>query len=257
MRIHGNTNRISPILGRCIVLLAMLIVSLCNPAVAQPAHQEVGVIAAFDYGIHAASIRGISGVPSCCPEYGTTAGTGYLVGLEYNRQLSGDFSVASRLLVSGMTVDFVTDETVLLSINGNPVNGTFEHTLAISLTTIAIEPAATYRILPNLFVFAGFNAAFPARAAYEQKETIVDPAYGIFLDTGTNVRNRISRDVPNTTGAFFSGVGGIRMRIPLSRNGSHALYPEISYRHALNNAVDGMSWKPHSMRAGIVLTMEF
>ena len=225
------------------LLFATLLCAVCA-AQTPDRPDEAGVIFLFDYNMHHASFRGLPGIPSCCPDYTWGDGAGYSIGLEYTRHLSDEFSLSARLFSADASVKFIDDENVFLSLDGQPVQGTFEHSLKATLHTLALEPTANYAVMHNMTVSVGVNLGILTTANFSQQEEAVSPPYAVF-DTGTGSRVRKQ--------LLFSGVLAWRMRIPVSGDRSLLLCPDISYLYTFSDVVKGLDWKPSALRAGIAV----
>lgn len=172
--------------------------------------------------------------------------------------------VAQRLLV-GASINYIDqsatlehDEQLPLIVNGVEQNGTDRHTVTATLRSLGIEPLVSYEPLKSLFLSAGARLSYMVTREYSQDERIMGGT-GTFLDSMGNdshsqIRNQNSGSIPQASALAAQLVVGIRYELPIDRNGTLFLVPDVSYRAALTNVASGIQWKPNSLGIGLGVT---
>jgi outer membrane protein OmpA-like peptidoglycan-associated protein len=210
----------------------------------------------FDYGlgVHAASFSELPEVQSCCPEYGTTMGSGWFLGLEYNVALAPSWRLATRLHYGSFGVDFASTETQpIVQPSGNEVQANIEHSLSGDLSQISIEPLALYEVAPDLSLAGGLTIGYVLSGTYEQKEYLATPTNAVF-ETGTRTRNSVSGDIQELNSLSLGVTVGARYDLALNADRTIFLTPEVLFTYVPTAVASGVSWNAHQLRGGMVLS---
>jgi len=207
---------------------------------------SVGVSAYGAMTMHNGSFL-LPNAPTCCTEYTTASGFG-VAGSVFLRQ---EFTKAFRLSLRGsfipMSGSFVTEENLLLS---GQVAGVSEHSLDVQMNWLGAELMADVRIAGPIRLLLGYGMGTMLSPTYAQKETLTEPSSGTF-ENGKRVRNATADQTLTGLPQWHGGVvGGLSYDIPLTRNNSVMLTPEITYRLGLSSIVEGFDWKANTIRFG-------
>ncbi|MEO6047691.1 MAG: OmpA family protein [Candidatus Kapaibacterium sp.] len=205
--------------------------------------------------IHAADFRALPGIPNCCPIFRDGSGGGAVGGLLV------EFPLASSLLLSfhggyvAHNALLTEREPVTTIVNGIGHNGTFEHRVDATISSIGLEPTLGLRLFDNFFVNAGMRGAFFLARKYAQEERT---DVGTFLDASgadshRSIRNASSGDLPNPSSILLQGLAGVGYEVPLNRRGTLMLAPEISYALAFTDVVKDVKWKANGLRLALAL----
>ncbi|MBK7412207.1 MAG: hypothetical protein IPI29_06600 [Ignavibacteria bacterium] len=125
---------------------ALLLCALCSIIVCETAAQQadvpfdstpyrersVGAYGSVGLNMHSADIKGLPGIPSCCPTYSTGTGFGFSVGGLYDHVFSPSLSLLGRVGLMGAGGTLTATENTLINTDGSEVQGTFVHTLNTS-----------------------------------------------------------------------------------------------------------------------------
>jgi len=236
----------------CIILFAGKICAQDNAA--------FGLFGDVSLNHHSANFQGLPGVPSCCPRYETGTGTGPAFGGLYQLPLTDLFDLQLRALYHSLNATLsATEATTVLSPTGTPVVGAFQHTLAAGLSTVAIEPLVGIKIIGDLRLNIGFDAGVLISKTYSQQEEIVQPSGGgTFLDSAGNdthsrIRNQLSGTIPNASAFQLAALGGVSYALPLNRDCTMFLAPEILYSFGITKVASDLSWTVNSLRLGMAI----
>jgi outer membrane protein OmpA-like peptidoglycan-associated protein len=151
------------------------------------------------------------------------------------------------------------NENTTIILDSGPANGVFEHKLNGSFMNIGLEPRIIYNPFQGLLLSLGARMGINATKNFDQVETIIEPAgFGTFMDslgndTHSRTRNKFSGSAKNETPLQMAVLGGISYELPLNKEGSLLLAPELSYYFPLTEMLKNTSWKTTSIRAGIAL----
>jgi len=114
--------------------------------------QSFGLFLGVGQNIHTADFIGVDfpQVPSCCPRYESGSGFGYNLGLLYDIPLSNNLTLTFRGIYQNLSGTLSTLEpTVVSDPNGNATDGSFEHSVDGTLTSIGLLPMIGYRFLTD------------------------------------------------------------------------------------------------------------
>ncbi len=212
-----------------------------------------GLSAGASVNIDRADFRALPGVPNCCPRFTSGRGLGPAVAAFYLLPLNASLLLSLRGAYVDQSVRLTENEPILLSIDGAPVDGLFEHRIDAYISTIGLEPLIGYRLTSAWSLWGGIRGAYVARRSFDQVETLIQPAdRGTFLD-GTRTRNAYSGQIPNASTFSAALLGGTSYMLPLNAAGTWFLAPEIFYQQGLTPVVKDLTWNASALRAGIAV----
>ncbi len=230
---------------------------------------RLGIFGGFDLGVNRASFSGFYNLPSCCPEYVTTLGTGFSLGGLFEMPLNEDFTLNMNAGYKNASGRFTSTEKTTVSPLGTSRPGEFEHRLDYGLSAFFAEPGVSYYLTGGLKLNGGMRLTSIAATSYTQWEEITQPDdQTTFLDadgndTGSRIRNQYSGEIPSAGSFLVDLVMGISYELPMNNRGSIKLVPELSYGISLLETADGLkaikggtgngTWKHDAARAGISL----
>ena len=231
--------------------LASLVVSLI-PAIAQDLPPtRIGAIANFGYGIHAASFQQLGTIDNCCPEFTTTTGTGFFLGLQYIKPLSTDLALHVRGHYGMYGASFLQSESQQVALSGGTLGtALIEHSLNADFAQISVEPLIGYRLAPGLQALGGITAGFKMSSAFDQQERLVEPTSATFT-SGLRERNAFSGDIPDATAIALGITVGASYDLPLNASRTMFLSPEVLFTFSPLGVASGVSWNIHQLRAGL------
>ncbi len=246
--------------GRFIFLLLFLTSSFSYAF--ERGSQDIGL--QLNYGLlyNDADFRGLPGIPNCCPLFSTSTGRGYMLDLYYDYPLYRDLSLNLGLSFGYNISVFTATEKTSVFYNGETVEGAFEHTMSTFITDFSVNPAIYYNFWDRLSFGAGLRIGSHLYKNYSQKETISEPAdAGTFLDengedSGKRTRNEYSGSMPVSNNVFYSVDFSLRYELPLNRDGSLTLIPNVTYEIGLNDYLAGLKWKQNSVHFGLSVAFE-
>ncbi len=221
------------------------------PAMIEQRQFSVGLTAAYGMMVNGTPGFTLPTVPTCCTSYGSTSGSGVLVGGVIELPLTSKLELSTRVLFQSATVTFATDEQAAIRVGNTVETATLRHTLESSQGFVFVEPVAAYRIAGGLDVLAGLRVGTVLSATYTQDERIADPTQPVRFDDGTTIRNATTGDLPNTSALQAGAVIGLRYVLPMNANGTLQLVPEVSYAPMFTNLVSDASWTVSPLRVGL------
>ncbi len=223
-----------------------------------------GVYGAYNLNFHTADFRKLPNIPNCCGGFTGGNGSGFTAGLLYEIPFASKLAVSLRLgynSQNGLLFFDQRNDSSLVNIGGEPVQATFRHSLAAKLANLGFEPLLHFKPFDSfeggtggLIVSLGGRIGYVFQREYEQKEEITDPTdKGVFVETQRRTRNEFSGTLPDGSTLTASVLGGVSYELPLNRNGTVFLAPEIFYSFGLTPVVNGLTWRVNQLRFGIAL----
>ena len=193
---------------------------------------------------------------NCCPDFADQEGSDVAFGLLIEMPLSEALRLQLRAGLQGLGSDFTATaedarRTTIITSDGDTsvVPIIVEQRLNADISTITIEPTASYYIMPRLAVLGGLRASLVSTFDVTYEEGIAEPANVRFLD-GSDTRANFSGELATKESFALSGVIGLSYDLPIAEQSS--ISPEIRYSIGLTDlASDG--WKTNVFQAGLAL----
>ena len=202
-----------------------------------------------------ADMRGLPGVPSCCPTYDKGNGSGLFAGLLFDYPLASRLRIGSRLGVGLTTGEFRTEEHQFVDNGNSGLEGTIEHTINATLPTIMIEPGISYEMLNGLHGGIGVGVDLYVGSSFEQHERLISPD-NIRFENDRRERMNFEGSISELNPLGFSLTGSFRYDLPMNQEESLLLSPEIIGRLGLTEVVPGTSWQASGLRFGLGIRYE-
>jgi len=241
------------------VMTVLVLLLACTSVVAQvpkdPAmRSRIGLFFDYAIGIHSASFTQLPDVANCCPEFTTTIGTGYFLGLQYEQPFNKDLALHLRMHYGSYGVNFSQPETKPVALaNGSTSNATIRHDLNANFAQISIEPLLAYHVSPEFMVRGGVTAGYVLSATYDQKEVLESPSNATFVG-GSRMRNASSGDITDASSIALGITIGASYELALNADRTIFLTPEVLFTYSPIPVVSGVSWNAHQIRAGLALS---
>lgn len=216
---------------------------------------SVGLTGAYGIMLNGVSEFSLPSVPTCCPEYTSSTGGGFIGGAEFDLPLSSNLEFVARIVYQASSTTFVTEEPTTLRSGNQTIESAFRHTLETTTSFVMIEPMLDFMVAGRLSVFAGARLGTSMSGTYDQKETFADPTLPYDYTGGVAVRNESSGDLPNMSGLQAGLVFGARYHLPMNATGSLSLVPEVSFSPMFTNVVTDASWTISPIRIGLSILM--
>lgn len=219
----------------------------------QKDNPRYGAFIHFNLNQHIGNFDSIPDVSTCCPKFKDGSGTGISAGLLYEYPVARNWFLGGRAGYYMRNGKFTVDENKTVNLNGEVANGVFEHTLDTKLSIIGIEPMVGFWFLDELFVHGGFQVGFVNLTKhFEHTEKILQPSTGTYEN---NLRERLvqSGNLQDVSGIHFSLLAGLSYELPLNKDRTFLLAPEVFYTLGLTNNVKDISWKINTLRLGAAL----
>ncbi len=196
---------------------------------------------------HAASFGSLAGFPSCCPEYTSGSGVAPALGLLAEIPLSSSVSHIIRASLSDLGADLGAAETTPVIVNNQVVTARIQHSLTAIIKGIAVEPDVYFRLGRSIGLYTGLRCDFSLKGEISQKEELVYPLVGTF-ENGKRIRNEQDGVIFALQPIVASAVGGIRWELPMNKDASLLLIPELSLSFGLNTITASEQWRVHTLR---------
>ena len=218
----------------------------------------VGGYGALNIKYHSAEFGALPGVPSCCSDFTNATSLGVAFGGLYERHLTETIRLQGRVGFSSLgglltSTETIGNEPVL---DDGPVptetrrDIRVEHTLDAGLPLLVLEPAAGYKVMDLLWLYAGARLGLLMGSSYDQKETLVSPDGYVFQETGTAVRNTTSGSIPEASILNLHLAFGLGYELTVGTN--MTLIPEVRYFLPIGN-VASVDWSVQTFQLGASL----
>lgn len=187
-------------------------------------------------------------IPSCCPGYEGTAGTGLLLGADLMLPLSPALEFGARVAFQTSSADFTAKEPITVRVGNNAVTSSIDHSLSTSVASLFVEPTLNYQITDGIYLMGGLRLGTVISGTYDQSEKLADPSIPYDFTTGSALWNVSKGDIPNRSGFQMGAVIGVRSLLEIGT--SLSIMPEISYAPMFTSVVSDASWTASSLRIG-------
>jgi outer membrane protein OmpA-like peptidoglycan-associated protein/opacity protein-like surface antigen len=214
----------------------------------------IGGFSSYNFSQHVADFRRLPGVPSCCPNFESGNGPGFMLGGLYEFRLMDDLSLGLRADYAnqGGTLSAI-ERTVVDGANGSILNASIEHLLDSRISSIGIQPLLGYRLFGGLSAHAGTRVGYVLSRTYTQKEVLLEPAGSGTFENGLRQRNFSEGSIEEASSLQAGLVAGLSYTLPLNDEASLFLVPEMFYHHSLTPVVENLTWKLHALTAGAAI----
>ncbi|HRT68054.1 MAG TPA: hypothetical protein P5216_04875, partial [Bacteroidota bacterium] len=201
--------------------------------------------------IFTSDFSNLPGVPSCCPEFTNGTGSGFYLGASIDYPLNYLMQLTLRATYSQSNGKLTSTDTTTIILDGKNSTGEFEHLLDAKFGTFGLEPLFTYKLKPDLALHGGFRIGFLTNSYYYQEEKITKPAdRGTFID-GRSKRNQSEGKIEEAS-AMQAGLKlGASYKLPLNKEKTLFLVPELFYTYNFTNLVKDRDWKYHQLSLGV------
>ncbi|MGE3800629.1 MAG: OmpA family protein [Candidatus Kapaibacterium sp.] len=199
-----------------------------------------------------ADMRGLPGVPSCCPTYDGGSGFGLFAGVLFDYPISTDLQIGTRIGLRLTSGEFKAEEVQFLDNGVGGVEGQVEHTIASELMRVEVEPGITYQIISGLRGRIGLGVDLFAKGTFEQQERLLAPG-NVRFENDQRERMTFNGKIPELNSVGLTLAPSLNYTLPMNRQGSLLLTPELGGRIGLTELVPGTSWRLNEIHLGIGL----
>lgn len=202
-------------------------------------------------------IKGISGVPSCCPGFTSGSGGGVSFAGFAELPLSPTIGLRTDIGLYNLSGSMEQRETI-----GNVYTPTgtgiaeSRHSLDATLSVVALEPKVILRSFSfPLWLSFGAQVGFVSSKEYAQEERLVTPSGAVYEDTRLPVRNATSGKIGDASSVLFGVAFGAGYDVSVSPD--VMLTPEASFVYGINSIVSEGSWNNLGIRFGASVSYLF
>jgi hypothetical protein len=173
--------------------------------------------------------------------------TGFHYGLGgyYNYYFDRDYYLGLKASYIHLNTTFREYEPEVINIDGQAVDGEFEHYFDYNIETINLTLGGGYRLSQRFAVEVGILYTSPiSDYLIHSKETIVKPVdAGVFKEEGTRIRNEQRFSIPSSSSKFGASLG-LNGLFPMNKSETIFLKPSLSYSYIFSDNLDNLtSWK--------------
>lgn len=217
---------------------------------------SIGIMGGAGFSMHSVDFRTLPGIPSCCPQYSSGTGTGFIAGLSFDYPLSASLLLDMRATLHKQNARLVTQERKTVFDGTQSVDGIFEHSIDATIPIYSIIPSLRYIFLDNFNVRVGMNVGIISSAEYLQEEVLASPTNLVFSN-GSSVWLSSSGSIPRLNSMQVSAVSSIGYDVPLNQRRTFVATPEVTYTFGFTDVLNTNPWKIQTIGAGIGLRYVF
>ncbi len=236
--------------ARCILIILLIgtaNLSLLADDVDSNKRFRFGALLGGSANFHAASFGALAGFPSCCPQYTSGSGLAPTVGVFAEIPLSSSVSHMIRATLSDLGAQLTASESITTIVNNRLTLARIQHSVNATIKGIGIEPDMHFRLGSSLGLYVGLRCEFSLKGEISQKEELVSPEVGTF-ENGRRIRNEVQGQIFALQPIVASAVGGIRWELPMNRDASVLLIPELAVSFGINTITASEEWRVHGVR---------
>lgn len=213
---------------------------------------RAGIYLGLNRNIYTADdLKGLPGIPNCCPGFSEGGGLGLAVGAMAEMPINDWFAVGGRLYINTYNGALVHEETVVVDDEGFATEAIFQHRIDTDIWATSIEPVLVFGVGDEAKLFTGLRGDVVVRKLFKQEERILEPETIVF-ENGRNVRMEYEGTIPNGTSFQGSVVLGLRYDIYVDDQRQWVISPEVSGWYSLSPVVADESWKNHGIRIAFI-----
>jgi hypothetical protein len=187
---------------------------------------DISISYNYGYDNNLSDINSINDIPLCCESIktGNSIIRGGMLSWRYSPYFYSQFVLSIGIIDSETYYSEFEEEDI--NVNGSLFPGIFNHNLTIESQKAMLAGGYEYNVWKKLFIGTSLALFYNHSQFYNYKEELVIPSdKGIFKDTGTRTRNKMSGEDENNINAGIS----LNFYYLFALNSSHSLYfsPEI------------------------------
>ncbi len=217
----------------------------------------IGITGSWNNDFHISEFTQLPGLENCCPKFKNGSGSGFSLGLTVDFALFDKLRLTFIPNYTSGSGEHLYDEKKTIGINGTEYSGVIEHSIKTSYSTLGLAADLDYNIWEGLFLRLGFEAGYYSVSTYEQKETLKKPEnFGTF-ENGSRTRNKYSGDLPDGSSYRLGIIAGAGWELPLNREGSLMLIPQLNYSFGLTPLIKDYDWSVSMLELGAAVRYRF
>lgn len=235
-----------------LMLLAASIPMLSQAETGSSSEVRVGLLTTYDQRYLNASFSQLPTVPTCCQNFSDEQHNGFTIGALAEFPLTMGLAPSIRMLYTQMGGEFTsTEQKYVFDGSLASAEASFLHTIDARIHALVIEPGARITMDWGLSVGLGVQLAYLVDATFEQSEQITSPNTIHYLG-GTRERNLQSGDLPQLNSWQVGLNLGLGYDFKIPDVPELTIGPEVNYTYNFSNIIDGINWKTHILRGGVV-----
>ncbi|TNE32408.1 hypothetical protein EP342_05050 [bacterium] len=181
----------------------------------------------------------------------------YGVGIYLNHYFDRSLYLGLKANYRRSSTTFLEYEPELINIEGEAVEGEFEHYFKYTLEQMNFGLNLGYRLGQTFSLEGGLVFGIPiTNYTIHSKETIVKPVdAGVFQEEGTRIRNELRFSTPSKNMKIGAMIGATAL-FPMNKSETVFLKPSINYNHFFSENVDILtSWTTDYLDLSLGISM--
>ncbi len=196
-------------------------------------------------------VPGHNPLPPGTPAFSADGGFEAGIQAQASIPLSQTWQLRLACGISHFSGSLLSAEQTNFSIDGVDTPGTINHSLDASLNSLLLAPSIQWRLASRLWLSAGPTVGFVLSSDYELAQTIVSPPGQVFELSGSNSVITGSGSLPGVHSVIPALNIGLIYDLPLDREASMLLRPELRYRQPFTTLAADIDWSVSSLSVGL------
>lgn len=218
---------------------------------------QFGLYGRVNVHIEQAQFSSLPSVPTCCIGYNSTSGSGFALGALLQHPITNQLHAHLKVGIGTFKSTFDASKKVPFVFTQGGVDSLIELPLLYNLRTertmLSIEPALGYYITKSLRAQVGLNVAFPLASSYNQTDKVETNSV-VFTESQLPTRLTFGGTaIPNLVSTMLQATATVGYDIPLNARKTLLLAPELTIAYGINNVVQSIDWKTHTIGLGFAL----
>lgn len=251
------TNKQNYKLLRYIIIFVILYCSIIQNMYSSSADTmsvRYGIFGSYTLNYHNTDFTKLGEIPNCCPQFNGGDGKGYNFGLLLEVPMPYHIYLGIRAGYSVFDAKLTSTETQdsIVRVDDIITRGTINHVINGDINQLFVEPSALWNFWDNFSLQIGLRANLILEKRFNQYEELTSPSdAGVFVDSKQRRRNDTSFVLNDTLAAHTSLFIGLSYELPMNKNKTLFLVPEINYHQGIHTILRLSNWWVNSLNFGL------
>ncbi len=204
-----------------------------------------------NFNKHFADFSDFEGIETCCPRFGNGNGLGMGGGIFFELPFPNILKIGLRAEFNSISANLIKDEPTTIILDDILQEGTFRHSLSTQIMNLGVSPYLTIRVIRGLNITAGGHYGYIVKSKFDYFEQIIKPENrGVFIDTRTRERNKLTGIIPNHSQIYGCVFIGFSYDLPVNKEQNLRISPEILYYKGLTKLAFQKDWMADIIKFG-------
>lgn len=210
--------------------------------------------------ISSSQFKGFPGYPSCCPEFTSGSGAGYILGGFYENKLFPsvpEVAFGLRGGLANLSSEFKAveqnDKTTIVTPSGTIEQAKINHIITTKILAIHLEPLIQFEYFLPFRFSLGVPISILFRNEFDGGERLADDQAGLFSN---NLRERntvTNQPIPQSPSVLVSSLVSVGYDIPINKEKTVFISPTLSFQQFFTPMNKQVDWTMLAVFAGAQL----